>query len=135
MKTGKVMAGLMAVSMMVSQAVLAQSANEAPAPGMSEQGAGYNSAQEPSRQRVMPQTQRDKAATQTAPAASSQSAHTAQLQSGDALPAPYNSKQYIVKDWQSHGLSAPPKNQHWVQVGVDYVLVTSSGIIRQIQTR
>jgi Ni/Co efflux regulator RcnB len=138
MKTGKLMAGLMAVSMMASQVVVAQSTNQAPAAGMSEQGAGFNSVQEPSRQRAVPQMQREQPGashTSTQAAASNSSGNAAHLQSGAALPKPYNSKQYIVNNWQSHGLTPPGKNQHWVQVGVDYVLVTSSGVIRQIQTR
>jgi Ni/Co efflux regulator RcnB len=45
---------------------------------------------------------------------------------GDRLPVPYRGKGYIVEDWRGHGLSAPPRGQHWVQTGGDYVLVVAS---------
>ncbi len=52
---------------------------------------------------------------------------------GDRLPAEYRHRQYVVNDWRSHRLSAPPRGYHWVQTGGDYVLVAiASGIILQL---
>jgi Ni/Co efflux regulator RcnB len=52
---------------------------------------------------------------------------------GARLPAQYRSNQYVVDDWRSHHLSAPPRGYHWVQTGGDYVLVAiTTGIILQL---
>jgi len=52
---------------------------------------------------------------------------------GDRLPAEYRHRQYVVNDWRSHRLSAPPRGYHWVQTGGDYVLVAiATGIILQL---
>ena len=52
---------------------------------------------------------------------------------GDRLPAEYRHRQYVVNDWRSHRLSAPPRGYHWVQTGGDYVLVSiATGIILQL---
>jgi Ni/Co efflux regulator RcnB len=52
------------------------------------------------------------------------------LRKGGHLPREYNSRQYVVNDWRSHRLSAPPRGYHWVQTGSDYVLVgITTGII------
>jgi Ni/Co efflux regulator RcnB len=52
---------------------------------------------------------------------------------GERLPAQYRHRQYVVDDWRSHRLSAPPRGYHWVQTGSDYVLVAiASGIILQL---
>jgi len=52
---------------------------------------------------------------------------------GDQLPAEYRHRQYVVNDWRSHRLSAPPRGYHWVQTGGDYVLVAiATGIILQL---
>ena len=52
---------------------------------------------------------------------------------GDRLPAEYRNRQYVVNDWRSHRLSAPPRGYHWVQTGGDYVLVAiATGIILQL---
>lgn len=49
---------------------------------------------------------------------------------GDRVPLNYRSKQYVVDDWQSHGLRRPPRGYHWVQNGSDYLLVAmTTGII------
>ncbi len=45
---------------------------------------------------------------------------------GDRLPAAYRDKGYIVDDWRGHGLTAPPRGHHWVQIGADYVLVVAA---------
>lgn len=53
--------------------------------------------------------------------------------SGDRLPAEYRSRQYVVDDWRSHRLSAPPRGYQWVQVGGDYVLAAiATGIITSL---
>jgi len=45
----------------------------------------------------------------------------------------YNNRQYVVDNWRSHRLSAPPRGHHWVQVGNDYVLAAvATGIIANI---
>jgi Ni/Co efflux regulator RcnB len=52
---------------------------------------------------------------------------------GDRLPGDFRGRQYVVDDWRGHHLSAPPRGQHWVQVGADYVLVAiATGVIAQI---
>lgn len=52
---------------------------------------------------------------------------------GDRLPAEYRSRAYVVDDWRSHNLSAPPRGYHWVQHGSDYVLASvATGIIAQL---
>ncbi|MES2532969.1 MAG: RcnB family protein [Pseudomonadota bacterium] len=52
---------------------------------------------------------------------------------GGRLPAEYRNKQYVVNDWRSHRLSAPPRGYQWVQTGGDYVLVAvATGLIAQI---
>ncbi|MCX7175897.1 MAG: RcnB family protein [Proteobacteria bacterium] len=52
---------------------------------------------------------------------------------GDRLPVEYRHNSYVVDDWRSHRLSAPPRGYHWVQTGGDYVLVAiATGIILQL---
>jgi Ni/Co efflux regulator RcnB len=52
---------------------------------------------------------------------------------GGRMPIQYRSHQYVVEDWRSHNLSAPPRGYHWVQSGSDYVLVAiATGIILQL---
>ena len=52
---------------------------------------------------------------------------------GDRLPNEYRGRQYVVNDWRSHRLSAPPRGYQWMQSGGDYVLVAiATGIIASI---
>ena len=52
---------------------------------------------------------------------------------GYRLPPQYRSKQYVVHNWRSHRLSAPPRGYQWVQYGGDYMLVAiASGVIAQL---
>ena len=52
---------------------------------------------------------------------------------GDRLPMEYRHRTYVVDNWHSHQLSAPPRGYHWVQTGSDYVLIAiASGIIAQL---
>ena len=52
---------------------------------------------------------------------------------GGHIPDQYRSRQYVVEDWRSHRLNAPPRGYQWVQVGGDYVLVAiATGIIAQL---
>ncbi|OIQ66593.1 nickel/cobalt homeostasis protein RcnB precursor [mine drainage metagenome] len=56
-----------------------------------------------------------------------------QFYRGERLPMQYRSHQYVVNDWRSHRLSAPPRGYHWVQTGGDYVLVAiATGVILQL---
>jgi Ni/Co efflux regulator RcnB len=56
-----------------------------------------------------------------------------QFRRGDRLPPEYRNRNYVVDDWRTHHLSAPPRGYHWVQVGGDYVLVAiATGIILQL---
>lgn len=48
------------------------------------------------------------------------------LRRGGHLPSRYRNHQYVVNDWRSHHLHAPPRGQQWVQVGADYVLVAAA---------
>ncbi len=55
------------------------------------------------------------------------------MRRGSRLSSDYRSQQYVVNDWRGHRLSAPPRGQHWVQTGNDYVLVAiATGIIAQV---
>ncbi len=55
------------------------------------------------------------------------------LYSGQRLPSNYQNRQYVVDNWRSHRLSAPPRGHHWVQVGNDYVLAAiATGVIAAI---
>ena len=55
------------------------------------------------------------------------------LYRGGRLPATYHNRQYVVDNWRSHRLSAPPRGYHWVQVGGDYVLAAvATGIIASV---
>ena len=52
---------------------------------------------------------------------------------GGRLPTEYRSRQYVVDDWRSHHLNAPPRGYQWVQTGADYVLVAvATGLIAQV---
>jgi Ni/Co efflux regulator RcnB len=52
---------------------------------------------------------------------------------GQRLPVEYRHTNYVVDDWRSHNLRAPPRGYHWVQTGGDYVLVAiATGIILQL---
>ncbi len=52
---------------------------------------------------------------------------------GDRVPFDYRSRQYVVDDWQGHGLRRPPRGYHWVQNGGDYLLVAiTTGIILEL---
>ena len=52
---------------------------------------------------------------------------------GQRLPSHYHNRQYVVDNWRSHRLSAPPRGHHWVQVGGDYVLAAiATGIIASV---
>jgi Ni/Co efflux regulator RcnB len=55
------------------------------------------------------------------------------LRRGGRLPSRYRTHQYVVDNYRSHRLSAPPRGYHWVQTGADYVLVAAAtGLIAQI---
>jgi Ni/Co efflux regulator RcnB len=52
---------------------------------------------------------------------------------GDLLPLEYRHRQYVVDDWRSHNLGAPPRGYHWVQSGGDFILVAiATGVILQL---
>ena len=55
------------------------------------------------------------------------------LYRGGRLPSHYHNRHYVVDNWRSHRLSAPPRGYHWVQVGGDYVLAAvATGIIASV---
>jgi Ni/Co efflux regulator RcnB len=52
---------------------------------------------------------------------------------GSRLPPAYRSRSYVVDDWRSHRLYAPPRGYQWVQAGGDYMLVAiATGIVAAI---
>ena len=52
---------------------------------------------------------------------------------GERLPSGYRSNHYVVDNWRTHGLRAPQRGQHWVQVGNDYLLVSiATGVIASV---
>ena len=54
-------------------------------------------------------------------------------QQGSKMPSQYRGNQYVVNDWQHHGLKKPGRGQQWVQYGGDYLLVAiASGVIAQV---
>ncbi len=55
------------------------------------------------------------------------------LRRGQRLGAEYRDNRYVVNDWRARRLSAPPRGQHWVRAGNDYVLASvATGLIMQI---
>jgi len=55
------------------------------------------------------------------------------LRRGQRLNQEYRDNRYVVNDWRARRLSAPPRGQHWVQAGNDYVLAAiATGVITQI---
>jgi Ni/Co efflux regulator RcnB len=55
------------------------------------------------------------------------------MRRGQRLSQEYRSNRYVVSDWRARHLSAPPRGQHWVRAGNDYVLATiATGIIAQV---
>ncbi|HEX9173587.1 MAG TPA: RcnB family protein [Telluria sp.] len=55
------------------------------------------------------------------------------LRRGERLPSRFHQRHYVVDNWRSHRLSAPPRGYHWVQTGDDYVLAAiATGLITQI---
>jgi len=57
----------------------------------------------------------------------------AEWRRGGRVPAEYRGRNYVVNDWRSHRLQAPPRGYQWVGVGGDYVLAAiATGVIAQI---
>jgi len=55
------------------------------------------------------------------------------MRRGQKLGQEYRANRYIVSDWNARHLSAPPRGQHWVRAGNDYVLAAiATGVITQI---
>lgn len=55
------------------------------------------------------------------------------LRRGQKLNQEYRDDRYVVSDWKARHLSAPPRGQHWVRAGNDYVLAAiATGVITQI---
>lgn len=52
---------------------------------------------------------------------------------GGRLSNDYRHNRYVVTDWRSRRLSAPPRGYHWVQAGDDYLMVAiATGIIAHV---
>jgi Ni/Co efflux regulator RcnB len=52
---------------------------------------------------------------------------------GAYLEPEYRGSSYVVSDWRSRRLSAPPRGSHWVQANGDYALVAiATGLIAQV---
>ena len=52
---------------------------------------------------------------------------------GGYVAAPYRGYNYVVGDWRSHRLSAPPRGYQWIQYGGDYLLIAiGTGLIANI---
>lgn len=45
---------------------------------------------------------------------------------GQRVPAEYRHYNFMMDDWQGHGLKAPPRGHKWLGVNGDYVLVSTS---------
>lgn len=49
---------------------------------------------------------------------------------GRPLPGEFRGPRYVVTDYRRYRLPRPPRHQHWVRVGPDFVLVmATTGII------
>ncbi|MCC8397157.1 RcnB family protein [Paraburkholderia sp. MMS20-SJTR3] len=48
---------------------------------------------------------------------------------GQRVPSDYRHYNFIMNDWQSHDLKAPPRGHKWLGVNGDYVLVSTSNWI------
>ncbi|WP_219214617.1 RcnB family protein [Variovorax boronicumulans] len=52
---------------------------------------------------------------------------------GGRVPTEYRGRNYVVNDWRSYRLQAPPRGYQWVGVGGDFVLAAiATGVIAQI---
>lgn len=52
---------------------------------------------------------------------------------GAYLEHQHRGSSYVVSDWRSRRLSAPPRGSHWVQADGDYLLVAiATGLITQV---
>ena len=52
---------------------------------------------------------------------------------GRYIPREFRNRQYVVNDYRAYRLAPPPRGQHWVQVGGDFVLVAvATGLIANI---
>lgn len=53
--------------------------------------------------------------------------------SGDRLPSSYYAPRYVVRDYSSYRLGAPPRGHHWVRVDNDMILAAiTTGIVVQV---
>ena len=52
---------------------------------------------------------------------------------GDRIPDQYRQNQYVVSDWQQHGLRQPPRNYHWVRDDNNdfFLALIATGIITE----
>lgn len=56
-----------------------------------------------------------------------------QIKTGDNVPDEYQRESLALKDWQQRHLSAPGKNEQWVEIQDKYALVTiPTGTIKQM---
>lgn len=52
---------------------------------------------------------------------------------GSRVPPQYRTHQVVVDNWREHRLPPPPRGQHWVQNGADYLLIgIATGVIASI---
>lgn len=56
-----------------------------------------------------------------------------EMRRGGYLQSEYRGSRYVVSDWRSRRLSAPPRGYQWVQANNDYVLAAiATGLIAQV---
>lgn len=56
-----------------------------------------------------------------------------EMRRGGYLQSEYRGDRYVVNDWRSRRLSAPPRGYQWVQANNDYVLAAiATGLIAQV---
>ena len=127
----------LAVSAM-AMGLCASAANAQPQPSQHGQGPSKEQRAAPQHRDAHPSVQAPRnAAPKPAPKAPQQHARGAgpeqQWHQGGKLPQQYRGHQYVVNDWQHHGLKKPGRGQQWVQYGGDYLLVAiASGVIAQV---
>jgi Ni/Co efflux regulator RcnB/surface antigen len=64
-------------------------------------------------------------------------AETPRWSRGERIPTQYRQRQYVVSDWQQHGLRQPPRNYHWVRDDNNdfFLALITTGVIAEVISR
>ncbi len=59
--------------------------------------------------------------------------HHRQWHRGERLPVVYRESRYVVRDYRSYRLEAPPRGHHWVRVDNDVILTAvTTGVVAAV---